>query len=194
MSESYLRYYRQHNHCYNHEENGYLALRNILNNGEDLNHFKLHTLTYNEIKRLKEAINWARIAALLDGEGQIGLQQLPSKLYKTVTYNCNISISNTNKDILDWIENTIKLGKVKDRVQQKENWKTCHRWRLEINEMEYFLNQIIQYLIIKQKQAKWMLIWLKEFKDYSPKTPPLEVQQRRQFIYEQLKRLNERGV
>lgn len=104
----------------------------------------------------------AYIAGFLDGEGciTVSLSTVNGVHY---AYPC-IDITNTNKDVLEWICGTIgqplkgSLG-VQKRLKrtQRDGWELRIRGRLQ---MVVLLRQIAPYLKVKRKQAEILLRYL----------------------------------
>jgi hypothetical protein len=108
----------------------------------------------------------AAIVNFFEGEGYIGIRfdknQNDSGLLA-------ITITNTNKEKLDWIQKILGIGKVKLHSYGIKNRKITYIFDLRVSEMEDFLKLLIysKYLIIKKYPTLAMLEWFKETKKYS---------------------------
>ena len=95
------------------------------------------------------------IAGLFDGEGNPYIKFKPQKKYLSIM----ITITNTNKEVLEIIQKTLGYGKVKERSPPKKiNWsksycfRICHR-----EEAKDFLRKIIPFLIIRREECEKVL-------------------------------------
>jgi len=90
----------------------------------------------------------AYIAGLFDGEGcvHIGGRRQNS------SYNLEVSLSNTNRDVLFWIQ-SIFGGYIKEQKKAKEYHTQCYNWRIVSNQAVLFLESIYPYMRIKLNQA-----------------------------------------
>jgi hypothetical protein len=95
------------------------------------------------------------VAGIVDGEGTIGLNE-----HRNNYYNINITIPNTNLDLLKYIRNVTKLGNISKGLKQKEIHKICYFYRIRKYEAKKFLIIILPYLIIKKRQAELILQYL----------------------------------
>jgi hypothetical protein len=99
------------------------------------------------------------IAGLFDGEGN------PYIVLKKYPKIC-ITITNTNKEVLEIIQRTLGYGKVKERSLPKNriNWSRCYCFRIgHRQEAKDFLKRIIPYLIIKKAECEKGLKIIEEF-------------------------------
>lgn len=92
------------------------------------------------------------LAGLVDSEGCIGISTTRSKQSLSDSYKINVSITNTDENLIDWLYNTIGGSIV--TLALKNNCKQTWRWNLYGNNAYLFLNYLIDFLIIKRKQAK----------------------------------------
>ena len=101
----------------------------------------------------------AYIAGFIDGEGSISIIHHATKS-KGIRWDTRINITNTNKEVLEFISNILP---VKHRLfyedeRRNPSWKK--RWYLVINrqkDIKLLLELIYSYLILKKKQAEIML-------------------------------------
>ena len=90
----------------------------------------------------------AYIAGFFDGEGCVHI----GGRRQNTSYNLEVSISNTDKDILLWIQ-SIYGGYIKDVKKVKEHHTQCYNWRIVSNQAAKFLESILPFLNIKKFQA-----------------------------------------
>ncbi len=137
------------------------------------------------------------LAAAIDGEGHISIGRPKEK--KTVNadweYVCNIGISNTNKNYLNYIKNITNMGIIFNNSIATIKHKGRYEWKLQIKETVLFLTSILPYLIIKKEQA---LLMLKFRETYEIKygrfdTIPQNISILRELIYEEIIEYNKCG-
>lgn len=114
-------------------------------------------------RRKVDKIELAYIAGLFDGEGHIFIEARKSKNKgKTVVHNLCIGITNTYKEVIDWIyEEFGATRSVRSRWKDHPNWKTCYFWTTSAKKAGEFLKLIYPYLRIKKEQARLAI----EFQD-----------------------------
>jgi len=99
------------------------------------------------------------IAGFMDGEGCISFSK------KNTSYNVHINISNTNRNILNWIQKTLKERGIIMKLYPKKKEKATDKqgYRLECFKMEdvkKLLGLLFPYLKGKRKQALLVLEFL----------------------------------
>lgn len=152
-------------------------------------------LTNNFTKQLLN-LEKAYIAGIIDGEGTISINRSFRRKYNIFKYACYIEVTNTNKDLLIYLEKVTQIGRIELGRKGNEKHKNAHVWRLNKNEIKGFLIQIQPYLIIKRKQCKLMLEWLNgnASKRYAGANRlPIEIEVERELIWEEMKELNRKG-
>lgn len=102
----------------------------------------------------KDATTLAYLAGLFDGEGSIVITLVKpgkSNRLKTPSHRLDIGITNTNKDILDWLIETLGGCLCKGKVCSGD--KPCWMWRISCQEAKTFLMAIRPFMRIKHLQA-----------------------------------------
>lgn len=100
----------------------------------------------------------AYVAGLFDGEGSIviGVSK-PSikKRMKSPSHWLQVGISNTNKEIIDWLKNNFG-GHISNRSYSpsRKNCIPSWEWRVMSNKAKDFLINISPFVRIKKKQVK----------------------------------------
>ena len=109
--------------------------------------------SYGEVKKLSSP-ETAYIAALIDGEGSIGLSRKQKSEYRRL----EVEISNTDFKLLKWVKNSVGAGQItRKRVYSKKHaigfcYRICNRQAFNL------LIQISPYLkTYKQKRAELVL-------------------------------------
>ena len=98
------------------------------------------------------------IAAFVDGEGTIGIRKYPQrKACHTVEYAAHITITNTNKAVLEWIKEQLGFGCIVKRPDKRPNHRMCYQWTVTYNQAVKTLELILPYLQIKKTHAELAL-------------------------------------
>lgn len=99
----------------------------------------------------------AYIAGLIDGEGCICIAKRKNghfpKAGKPWYYQPIVTISNTDKRMLDFVVNRYK-GWITKPKPQKSHRKQIYSWFISGELMRSFLRDILPYLVIKRRQAE----------------------------------------
>ncbi len=126
----------------------------------------------------------AYLAGFLDGEGCIGIYK--RNRYKVPQYILEVTIVNTNKEVIDWIQKRVK-GNI--RVRRHSEWKTRWIWSINTRDpIHRFLNDILPFLIVKKKNASIALLLKKSQNPISKEERDLK-----EKLCQQMKVLNKRG-
>lgn len=114
------------------------------------------------------------LAGFMDGEGTFAIvktfsvQRKPDGTKKKyIVYKLNISVCNTNKEVMEWIAKHFG-GKVLDSANDNRNpkykiryaWHVTHRHR-----QKDFILGVLPYLVAKKEQAKLALEFIKTYRD-----------------------------
>ena len=98
---------------------------------------------------MPEAIDWARLAAYIDGEGYIRVAT-----GKTHSGRLEVNVSNTDYRLLEWLKSTfggnVYVGSRKGPAQKKLLW----RWVVDRSNAERILAGCLPYFIVKREQAE----------------------------------------
>lgn len=102
------------------------------------------------------AIETAYIAGIIDGEGCIGIY------CKKHSFFVQITIANTNKELIIWLENKLHTNAYK--MLNDKRLKNKQSFSVTVDRMRAFeiLQRIKPYVIVKQKQVKLAI----EFKEW----------------------------
>ncbi|MDR7855740.1 LAGLIDADG family homing endonuclease [Tissierella sp.] len=93
----------------------------------------------------------AYIAGIVDGEGSIML----TRFHKNQYHSPCVSISSTDLELLEWIKNTIKSGKITNKKNyNEERHKDSYTYTIIYDEAIQFLQSIEPYLVIEKKKAR----------------------------------------
>jgi intein/homing endonuclease len=143
-------------------------------------------------------IDKAYIAGFFDGEGTCGLAAYGKNYSFNISYQANVSISNTNKPLLEDIQQILKLGRVECDTKQNRiglKWKPAYKLWFPQSHIKCFLLMIEPYVRLKRQQIKLVLEFLSlewlQSKDERSKPPEIVFQEN--MIYNELLTLNKRG-
>jgi len=110
----------------------------------------------------RQAVLWAYLAGLIDGEGSFVIQKTSvekiakSSRSRTPKYLAYFCIGMVDKAPLDLIRDTIGCGKVyEERVPNRRSiWRIRFAGRLKLMP---FIKELLPYLIVKKRQAEVLL-------------------------------------
>ncbi len=103
------------------------------------------------------ALDWASLAAFIDGEGSvfIGVQKYKSrntgKSYRR-TYGA-VDISNTDVRLFIWLKERFG-GCISPIKSDNPKWKPAYHWRRTDNDAVFILKNCLEYFVIKRSQAE----------------------------------------
>lgn len=104
-------------------------------------------------------IDWARLAAFIDGEGCIRITEKKEKHYPRAYLYLQINISNTDPRLPAWLKKTFGGGVYHSRRASKLNvrWSDCFMWMVSGGRVAELLQGCMPYFIIKREQAETAL-------------------------------------
>ena len=97
-----------------------------------------------------EEIDYARLAAFIDGEGNISIGRVKKKDRTHASYYLYICVSNTSGKLMDWLLKNFR-GKKRGTILKSNN--VYFKWNINGEKAVKILRKITPYLIIKQAQA-----------------------------------------
>lgn len=136
------------------------------------------------------------IAGFVDGEGCITVSIKPMKAKngnQCTSFAPSISITNTNRAILDWICKTTGLGTVLTKPR-REGWKQCFQLTYRVPEIPKFLELVGPFLKVKSEQARLMTEFYELKGQSGDKNVSLDTLKRRVKVASDINELNRRGV
>lgn len=93
----------------------------------------------------------AYIAGIIDGEGSIML----TRFHKNQYHSPCVSIASTDLELLQWIKNTVKAGKITTKKNyNKEKHKNSYTYTIIYDEAIQLLQNIKPYLVIEKKKTR----------------------------------------
>ncbi len=146
---------------------------------------------YRDLLAVVNKIDWARLAAFIDGEGTIHIAsngQVPKHL------GLKVAISNTDPRLLAWLKERFG-GSVSFLKSRSDKWKDAYVWTASSAHAEEILKKCKKYLIIKGEQANLALAFRKTFRLGRNQHQELSIKERkvREGFKSKITVLNKRG-
>jgi hypothetical protein len=143
-------------------------------------------------------IDWARLAAFLDGEGHLRIHEHYTKHARKhnwgPTLYVYVTIDNTDARLVNWLKSTfggcvniVRTGKISDP------WKTCFKWTVASRYAAMLLERCLPYFIIKREQAEIALAFQRTIGKQG-KRVSAEIKAGRYALKTQLSALTKRGA
>ena len=134
--------------------------------------------------------NLPYLAAIIDGEGSIGIYQHFQRWFEIRLY-----VENTSEELIDYLQDIYGGNKRGPRKHKKENHKDSFLWECSNREAIKLIKQIKQYLVIKQERAEVAIqAWKDTFRiDYSNISYPKYAIDKRERYYQLMRKLNMKG-
>jgi hypothetical protein len=138
----------------------------------------------------------AYIAGLIDGEGTISISHNNSQ--GSDAYSIVLRIYNSDKRMIDWVENVTGYGNVREEKMRKDNWnrpniKPMYKWAIYANNIRKLLPEIEKYLVIKKEQSQIMQEFLDLTNHFKGKHLTDEHRNNKRELCIRMMRLNQRG-
>lgn len=130
------------------------------------------------------------LAGIVDGEGTIAVTKQSERWYQI-----RLHVKNTSEPLMDYLKANYAGKKIGPYNHKQENGKDVFRWQCDGQEAIKLIEQIEQYLIVKQPQAELALdAWSDTFKiNYHNRGMPNFAIEKREYYYHEMKKLNMRG-
>ncbi len=112
------------------------------------------------IRKTHEIADIAYMAGIVDGEGSITIGNYSSnKKTGILHYQTILGITNTSKDLLDWIHKTFggNVWKYSAKQTPKNSRQECYRWVATGDLLTHICELIHPFVICKKKQVEIML-------------------------------------
>lgn len=143
-------------------------------------------------------IDWARLAAFLDGEGSISVafatHKAPRLASKRTQYEyIRLTIANTDPRLIQWLVTTFG-GKIRERVYTRnDRWKPAYWWTSSCVRAAEILQGCLPYFILKRERAELALALQATMKRCGRRGTPQSVIDERAAIKTKLHVLNAKG-
>lgn len=149
---------------------------------KEIVHEELHRFKHGQL----HSEELAYIAGLFDGEGSVNFGNARSTKF------IRIFVTNTNLEILEWLK-SIFGGDIKPLSSRKSGWKKGYCWRLQWSRAVEFLSSIEPWSKIKRPQIVVAITW-DVVRPHRGGKPPCDHKEVMDFLSEELRWLNKRGV
>ena len=121
---------------------------------------------YNYDRKEYSVSQLAYLAGIIDGEGSIYIGNFSSNP-KTGTkyYQTNIEVTNTDKNLIDWLSSTFggRIYTYTAKQLPKNSRRTTYRWIATGERVTHIAEIILPYLIVKIRQCQIMIEMRKTF-------------------------------
>lgn len=138
--------------------------------------------------------NAAYLAALIDGEGTIGIYRANGVRSLSPSFYVQVTVVNTNTDLMAWLSENIggRVDKRSDTTSRDPRHKHPYHWRVHGPNAELLLNAVRPYLVCKGSQAD-VALQLRAMHQAGRVLTPEDVAAR-QALKDRMHVLNARGV
>lgn len=141
-------------------------------------------------------LDYARLAAYIDGEGCIGIYPAIRKGWPRAYWYVRVTVSNTDPRLSGWLQETFG-GKVQIQVNrahaihkgQKSPWSDSYHWVISCGDAVRTLEKCLPFFIIKREQAEVAVQLQRLKKRWGVKGAPTDVRFAEQRLRAQLKEL-----
>jgi len=118
---------------------------------------------------MRQALNWAYLAGLIDGEGSLGIYISRSPSRKNAAVIARLKIGMCEEDLIRWLHKVTGNGTVTTWTVKKGTSRPV--WVISWNgySAESVLRQCGPYLRLKRKQAALVLQWIRISKSWHRK-------------------------
>jgi hypothetical protein len=132
-------------------------------------------------------IDWARLAAYIDGEGCISTSTAYSEArkWKSESIYVTLSVHNTDPRLVDWILERWG-GRIWKTTQNNPKWATSFGWKVSCQQAREILEGCLTFFIIKREQAEIAISLMKTTRRWGPHGMPSYVRELRWELRRQL--------
>ncbi len=103
---------------------------------------------------------WIYASGIVDGEGFVSVVKTkPEKLAISPRFRAILTVTNTNKDLINWLMENFG-GRFGTKRIHQNNVKPCFTWIISDRKLYPFLKGIYPYLIVKKRLAEITLNFL----------------------------------
>lgn len=129
-------------------------------------------------------MDWARMAAFIDGEGCVTIYKANSPKYnlraKSPKFTLSVVVANCDPRMIQWIHKTFG-GYVHIRKKQNSKWRVCYHWAGTAHLGMLVLEGCMPYFLCKRDQAEVALGIAYTMRESTSIVPP-EVTARREEL------------
>lgn len=132
----------------------------------------------------------AYLAGIIDGEGTITL----TKQHKNQTPSPQVSISNNNLGLLEYIKNITNCGIICAKKKYKPHHQQSWHWQTRsVTDSLFILKEVQSFLLVKKTQADLILENYKELTPRNGRYTP-ELLERKMQLVRKVQNLNRRQI
>ena len=132
----------------------------------------------------------AYLAGLIDGEGSVTL----SRTHKNEMPSPQLTITNTNLSLLEWVRRVSGCGKIIHRSRRRPNHKLVYMWCVgKTDKCLDALQTVWPYLRIKRRQARLLLTRYKAMTPRNGKYTAVVLRKKLQLVAD-IRALNRRSI
>jgi hypothetical protein len=99
--------------------------------------------------------DWCRMAAFLDGEGQIQINPFSNRKFGSI-FQVRILVYNTDPALMLWLTATFG-GNVVSRQHDNPKWKRSYTWSCTAGRAAWILHNCLPWFILKKPQAELLI-------------------------------------
>jgi len=119
-----------------------------------------------EIKLTPTEIDWARLAAFIDGEGCISIYATSQPGMKNKAYSTQVGVTNTDPRILFWIRATFGGHVYPRELPKKSQHRQSYQWVAQSRKLSaWVLEGCYPYFLSKKEQADIALALYRRVRD-----------------------------
>ena len=141
-------------------------------------------------------VDWARLAAYVDGEGTIEIYK-ENRKDGYIEFALRLHVTNSDRRLLEWIENRFG-GYISPPRVSRPKQKAVYDWRVRSYSAYKLIIQFRKFLIIKGERADIAILFWEECgrrtRRMSGNGRPNWMKQKQESYYQEMKQLNKRGV
>ena len=127
-------------------------------------------------------VDWARLAAYIDGEGTIRITRVNGRKDKREIFYLEVSVHNANPKLSVWLLDRFGGSVCIENRRDNPKWSKCIRWYSACKQASLLLEKCLPYFILKLDQAETALAFQATLKRWGVKGRPVAIyEQQRQY-------------
>jgi hypothetical protein len=139
-------------------------------------------------------IDWARLAAYIDGEGSIHIATAKARHWKRGYMYVDLRVTGTDARLALWLQQNFD-GKVYwSKRKAGRNWKPAFHWVLACRQAHHVLSNCLPYFVMKRDQAEIAIAFQETRHRWGRAGAPKEVVEHQRLLQSNLLQLTKRGV
>lgn len=139
------------------------------------------------------ALDYARLAAYIDGEGCISVSVSRKKEWKHDSVSATLSVHNTDPRLIQWCLERWG-GRVYKTEQNNKRWSDSYGWRVTCQQAREILEACLPFFIIKREQAEIAIALQKTCRYWGAAGAPEDIHILRWNLRQQLSALKGRNA